>query len=74
MTHYAECPVAAALEINKINLTREIRRLKGNLKICKSCETANGQCQQMHSIRDQIQDALNTVLGEMDLAEVPGGA
>lgn len=69
----SDCPMAAALQENRVNLNREFRRLKRNVAMCKICIEAQGECQQSQSVTDEIRQALSEVLAEISPKEAGDG-
>jgi hypothetical protein len=61
------CPMVEAWNLNRINIKREIRVLRQNLKICGACENAHGACQKMDCVRAEINIAMSEVLAELGL-------
>ena len=63
------CPLAQALERNRMSIARELRLLKRNLKICEGCQARNGACGRMQSLRDEIREEIRRAMegmGEKD--------
>ncbi len=61
------CPMIEAWTNNRVNINREIRILKQNLKICGACETAHGPCSRLNCVRNEVSQALGEALAELGL-------
>lgn len=63
------CPLAQALERNRLSIARELRLLKRNLRICESCQARSGACSRMQGLRNEIREEIRKAVEEMGVKD-----